>query len=558
MSRRAPTSSRRARLALLLGPLAVAVALGGAATGCSSWDPAELDQKQELRALGAACGAVRPRAVLLVPLDEVRLPAPDPEQAKGPMRCEVRRLHGELEAALARVVERAEVASVGSAAAARQALERGCDLLLELRVERWNAAFLGTTGWWYPNALFVGWYFWPVGAWLIADERYGLDCRVSFTLRDAHSEVLVGGDVLEVVSDAAEPAREPTPEEVVHPPRLVLSDGDRGLDFFSTWMPGSLDPDQWAEVARILEPYALRHVAVRVAAAVARELDRDARRGPEARRRRYATTHAVVAGVSEYPDAPCPGAQQDAEACARLLRGEERRLRPPGAGEHSAAPLPRWLPEKNLTLRVNAQASRQTLLDAVAAAARAAREEDTLVLYFAGRGRRGAGPGLAGLSLVDAAGAELSLGALAEALAGARARARLIALDLDFAPGPRGLAPDPAAPPLPADAELQRELRGLLHPEGRGAVILASRLAPGEQAQAYAFSAGQEEGLLTHYLLRGLRGEADAGEDGLTYAELASYLAGHVENLSAVALPRRQVPLIVLLGKDQHVGREPE
>ena len=59
------------------------------------------------------------------------------------------------------------------------------------------------------------------------------------------------------------------PLDVVPPPQLALDDLDRGLDLFGTWIVGDLDPDQWESVGGILEPYARRHTAVRIAAAVA-------------------------------------------------------------------------------------------------------------------------------------------------------------------------------------------------------------------------------------------------------------------------------------------------
>ena len=108
--------------------------------------------------------------------------------------------------------------------------------------------------------------------------------------------------------------------------------------------------------------------------------------------------------------------------------------------------------------------------------------------------------------------------------------------DADGVAGPRGPAGrDLEVPNLDAllrDAFLQ----GI----ASGGVVLAT--VPGRETQAHVYD---EQGLLTQYLLRGLAGEADEGGDGLTFDDLNTYLNRFVVNLSEVAMPSPQRPLVV-------------
>lgn len=547
--------------ALRRGAALLALACLACLAGCSTLTPEPFPEGEDRAFLSGQAErvGVGGRRILLVPLPERRLPAPEAESRRGPIRYEAAALTEELRAALERVVGAGsvEVAPVDSASAGRYALEQGHELILRVEPRRWNSAFLQTTGWWYPNALFVGWYFWPVGAWVIADELYGIDCELELDLRETTSEVALTGldrRQLELSSPLEEPRDPPGPSDPPPLPRVVLSDGERGLDFFGTWVPGDLDPDQWAEVGAALAPYARRHAALRVASAVADALCADAALTLEQREARYATAHAVVVGLGDYPAAaggPCLGAKADAEGVAALLRGELAPLPPPGAQREPEALTP-WLPAKNLRVLLNAEAvagvdsgdATTSILAHVQAAAARARPQDALIVTLAGRGRLRPGAGLAALELVDLSGRALSLASLGEAIQQSPAKRRLILLDLDFRAGPRGLPPAEEELTPPSPAELSRALRGWLHPSGAGAVLLASDLSSASQAHSFALEADDEQGLLTRYALQALRGEADAGEDGLSYADLAAYLERHVRNLSSVALGSPQRPLV--------------
>lgn len=542
MSSRRPSLRAYLLALLLLGCL-------GASSGCSSYDPAALEQQSEYQALGKRWGgaSAHPGSILLARIAPYRASALDPDEPRGPIPCDPRALEGALLQGLGRVLgegQRVALAPEG-VDPAHYAAEQGFELVLELEVTRWNSLFLETTGWWYPNALFISWYFWPFGAWTIADEVYGIDCQVALSLKDAASERPVPGLealTLELVS-GPEPERAPSELEISHLPRLVLSDGERGLDFFGTWSPGSLDPDQWTEVATRLGPYAARHASVRVAARVAQALSRD--RADGARARRYATTHAVVVGIGEYAGRSAAGARADAEGVAQLLGGVASvgsATPAQGSGSGSGA----WLPPKNLATFWGSQASVAQVESAARAAAGRARAEDTLLFYFAGRGQSGSGLGLDALSLACDDG-ELSLARLAAALEGSAARRRVVILDCDFREGPRGSGAEPAL----SGEDLREALRGLLaSSQGQGLVILASDPTDARQrTQTSALEGqggGQEQGLLTTYLLRALRGDADSGGDGLSGGDLRDYLERHVGNLSEVALEWSQHPLVVL------------
>ncbi len=533
---RAPTRRRCGDSSPCLLPLLAALAL---LSGCSTVDPSRLDAGEELEALGAAWGDALGEHRLLIAAPAEPLPyamSGDEETLRAPARFEPPALGSELEAALGAIAppggRQARVALAEHPdTAAEQAWDQGYDLLVRVVPRRWEVTYLRRNGWWWPNALFLGWYFWPVGPqWWLADEEYGVDLELELSVVDvASGKALPGLEATSLVvrSPREPPEQPPTPVEVLHPPRLALDDLDRGLDLFGTWVAG-LEPDQWEQVAGHLAPFARRAAAVRVAAKVAEGVSRFDRLSPEERGRHLSTVHALVVGVSSYED-ECVGADADATAVQALLRGEG------GAA---------WAPDKNLQLLANAQVGRRPLHAAVRRLAERARPADTLVVYFAGRGTRRRGAGLHGFGLLvppDERGPRsgvVTLGELAEWLRAVPAQRRLLVLDADFQPGPRG----PAAAGAPVDEDaLKRLLRGGFLPAGtQGAVVLASRLLEGERVQTY-----EGQGLLTRYLLQALQGDADEGKDGLTPRDLATYLAERVGNLSEVALGAPQHPLVV-------------
>ena len=516
-----------------LGASNLARALAGAAIvfclGCSSYDPAHLARGAEFDALQQLWpeGVSGHRVLVLAPAD-VREIEPQPANVEPPespadpddpasryaMPLDASPLVDELRTALGLVLEGGEGAvevahGLDREEALRRAYEAGSStLVLRIEVRRWDAVFLDTTAAWYPNALLLGWLMWPVGPqWWIADEVYGLDCEVAVEVLGVASERALPG-----LSSRVIPCRSLLPNEeesvdpsrVVETPRLALDDIERGVDLLGTWDAGNLDPDQWEKVTTILEPYARRTTAVRVAAAVAegiRSLQGLSRAESDAK---LASRHALVVGVSASTP-PCLGADSDARAMSELMRGELAPLAGDGSVVESATTteLALTTPAKNVVDLVNERATCAALLAELKRIEVRAAPRDTVVLYFAGRGGQTRAAGAAGyvLHLEDGT---ISLAELGSALQRIPARRRLVVIDADFAQGPRGTAGRRTAP------RLGGLLKGaLLSGADEGAVVLATRLTPSERVQLY-----EEQGLLTHFLLRGLRGQADAGGDG--------------------------------------------
>jgi hypothetical protein len=517
------------------------------ASGCSSYDHRQLQEDDgAFVALREAWGTGDPTASVLVAPFVIQPPeVTDEETLSGPIRFDPEAFMPELTRALGEVFGQVEVAKQTSPELVRsEAWERELDYVLTVTVSRWHAEFVETNGWWWPNALLIGWYFWPIGPqWLIADEEYGVDLVLSLRLERVASETPLPGlgqRLVEVRTVGA--GEEVGALEVIPAPQIALNDLDRGLDLLGTWISGSLETDQWEHVGEWVGPYARRVAAVRTAAALAEGVQAFDGLSPEEKAQvleGMATTHALVIGVSDYDGERCLAAAEDAERVAVLLRGELPAL--DAAGEASAERRP-WAPQKNVVLLKNNQASVAAIESQLAMFQRRAEPQDTVVVYFAGRGAQ-VGPGVEGMSLrtLDGAGG-ISLSRLGAALRAVPARRRLVLVDADFRSGPRGSA---GGQPTPDVADLPRLLRDeLLQGAEDGVVVLATNLE--EDVRVQTFQAEDEpSGLLTLFLLRGLRGEADRGGDGMTREDLADYLRRNVENLSSVALEAPQRPLVV-------------
>ncbi|RMG19182.1 MAG: hypothetical protein D6731_00205 [Planctomycetota bacterium] len=535
----------------LAAALAAVLAAGG--SGCSSYDPGALARGEEFSVLEPLAGKGGRHRVLVAPVRDARGEA-EPAELRSAMRLDAPALAAELRRALERVFPGGDEPSVEVAdptlPAAEQAWEGGYDLVLEARVRRWDAVFLDTNGWWLPNALFLAWYFWPIGPhWVIADELYGVDCDLELSLLSAGSERPLPlreperrVRVRSLAPDEEESAG--AADELLAPPRLALDDLDRGLDLFGTWTPGDLDEEQWSQVGTLLEPIARRHAAVRGAAAVAKAVARFDRLDEREKERLLAATHAVVVGVSAYAE-PCAGADADAEAFAALLAGDVPALGPDGRPLDPQPPREerRWAPPKNVALLLNGQARCANVLEALERVAARAQPQDQVVFYFAGRGLRRSDGALA---LLPGGGDEqpLLLSDLAAALRRVPARRRLVVFDADFQAGARGVGPR-SGPPA-GWPEALREL--FLADASAGALVVATSLAADEEAQADA-----GHGLLTRYLVEGLAGAADADADGLSYADLDRYLQERVVNYSEVACERPQRPRLLSLGPGERL-----
>lgn len=505
--------------------------------GCSSYDAALVPDHADLATLPRVSGH---RIAVLLP----EAPAPqaaytddDGETPRGALPFDARRLQDEVVTALQRVLPEGDVVAVSGLEAQSAAWEAGYDVVLRARAVRWEGVYLGTNGWWYPNAFFFSWYFFPIGPqWLIADERYGVACEVELTAELAASEKALPTLSARLMTFASplEPGEVPagTPIEGCEegeprsfecaPPAFDLDDTQRGIDLFGTYDPGDLDAGQWEQVGALLAPFAYRHAALRTAAAVADALPAFDALAPDARREAAATTHALVIGVTDYGVASrtCPGAADDARRLAETLRS------------------PGWAPEKNVLELINANATRERTLAALARLAARTRPDDTLIVTFAGRGSRTQTDESHALVLADG---ELALSEVLAALHVAPAARRLLVIDADFDSGARGSTLEglPAA-----NRPLHETLAAALRPED---VVLLASSGDGDAVQTWEDDTGALGGLLSTFVARALAGEADGGGDGLTLGDLSAYLDARVPHV-ALTLTRPQRPRLVVAG----------
>ncbi len=422
-----------------------------------------------------------------------------------------------------------------------------CDVILIPRITRFDAVFVDTTGWYWPNALFLAWYFY-FPTWGIGDEIYGAQVQLEYTVESLRNDrALPGFDHVPITVDSLATDRGANGEAIPRGPRVACDDLDRGIsiltDMFEIFFtPGKLDKDQWSgHVQPIMEAYARRDLAKRLARDLAsrfHELDES----PVLKARATAATHAVVVGVRDYKSGdPCPFADKDANAFAAWLTGDA----PADEPLLARGGLERHTPAKLVHRLANDQATGAAVLAAVEETVKASRPEDTIVFYFAGRGRCGdAGSAAgAGLACADATRQSLvgskeviSLERLAAALDGGKehAQERVIVLDATFGAGARGadgqagLAPD----------KLEAALDALA---GSGVLLLAS----GSKAPANVLQP-EQHGLLTWALLDGLTGGADPDHTGVTWERLLRHVERTTGTLSRLEADSEQHPSCVL------------
>lgn len=365
----------------------------------------------------------------------------------------------------------------------------GDDLVLELDIEAYRQEYLG-------HANYVGWFsllsLWVWPAWFVPVDWYGVGIEARGRLRGVQgaAEALLTGSYVVAPADAAQ-ALTPTDRELVGP-----------LDLLALWsVETSLDEGNWRAIDRAVAPHAWRRLEGAVVRDLAARVASPLTSGPPAAReallRRARKRFAVVVGVSRHVDptlAAAPLAAADAAAVASAWAGPQGGL----------------VPGRDLTLLVDGQATRAAVLQAVAHVGSRAAPGDEVLLYLGGSGVVGpdgrpgllphdAHPGDAGLALEELA-ARLPPGV----------RAGLL-VDAGF--GAAG-ASRSGGGPLP---DLDR-LAGALAGRGAGAILAGG---PGQGAHDLRDAAS---GLLTHLILEGLRGAADADRDGrVTWAELARH-----------------------------------
>ena len=190
-------------------------------------------------------------------------------------------------------------------------------------------------------------------------------------------------------------------------------------------------------------------------------------------------------------------------------------------------------------------ASRSVLLGALKTAARQARPADTILVFYAGHGCLI--EGMIHLMPADSdpqqASSLVSIRELQQAFDGCESSQRLLFLDCCQTPGSFEAAAeedlsDRAAPEAPVEwrsgMPLFRGYVEALEEQLAGWTALTS-CSPGEESRETRDEAsGLEEyhGLFTHFLARGLQGDADLDDDGVvSFAELVQYVCQ--------AVPRR-------------------
>jgi hypothetical protein len=235
-----------------------------------------------------------------------------------------------------------------------------------------------------------------------------------------------------------------------------------------------------------------------------------------------AARHGVVIGIEKYQDPRlnlrC--ARADAEAVYRLMTD-------PGCGMFSA---------DNVKLLVDEQATRENIWKALSHVRRSAREDDTVWIYFAGHGA----PEQSDLYWVpfdadvdDLFATGLGGDQINRVLEEIRAGRTLMFLDCCHAA---------------AVACKKNPTRDVLTPEqlfnrykGKGRITFSS--SDGREKSVELSDVGH--GAFTYFLVKGLRGEADRGGDGVVTAdELWDYLNRRVTDASAQA-GNPQTPMLI-------------
>jgi len=237
--------------------------------------------------------------------------------------------------------------------------------------------------------------------------------------------------------------------------------------------------------------------------------------------------HGLVVGIEQYRDARlnlrCAAA--DAKAIFDLMTD-------PDCG---------MFPEDNVRLLLNEEATREGIWRALSALRRSAGENDTVWVYYAGH----AAPEESSLYWVthdadvdDLYGTGLSNDQISKVLEDIRAKRLLVLLDCCHAAA-TAAQKNPTRAVLTADEVLSCY-------KGHGRITLSS--SDGKEKSVELGDVGH--GAFTYFLEQGLRGEADADDDGVVTAdELWRYLRSKVADASHKA-GNAQTP--VLLGEMRH------
>jgi hypothetical protein len=251
----------------------------------------------------------------------------------------------------------ADLRPLGSPDSPMQPLEEAwnekADLLLDITLLKWEAAWRGNTAWYIPN-LFL-WFELLLPSYWVPDERYGMDMGFRIRVTSVHTGKVVYEGIRNVAYEES------------------LNDFERGWQFLGIFrVPGSLGPSNWARVASNLEAGS----RVEFEVALARALGEDLRRASETSgfRRAMHKRMAFVVGCTNYGHEAFPRAlyaRRDAEALHRFL------VDPEGGG----------LPDRNATILVGEHATKEGILSKLRSCiVDRMRPGDEAIVHFSGLG----------------------------------------------------------------------------------------------------------------------------------------------------------------------------
>jgi hypothetical protein len=386
-----------------------------------------------------------------------------------------------------------------------QAWRNRDDLIMFVKLRRFENSYEGSNGWFLPNLLLWATFVWP--AWWVADEQYGAAVDMEIRLVSVHSQKEVARTTL-----SSSEIRD-------------LDDFDRGWHPLGILrVPGSLDPENWEKVSDVVSKYPLARVKIDLAKYFHQKFRK--RVGEPSFSKAVAKTVGLFIGISKYDSYKRHNirfAAKDARKVYDLMVGDE----------------PGQVPGKNAVLLVDQQATAENIKKAIDGFIfERARKDDTVVIFFAGYGAVGLdGKGAMEAFLVPydydhrtkLADKGISLSYLRDAFEKCAATNIAVFVDASFS----GIEGD-------SDSETgSRSFSEVPSPQARSSMdgIFRNRtgaalVGAGPDQKALEFE-DVEMGLFSYYLVEGLGGKADGDKDGsITVSELDRYTA---ENLKTKA-----------------------
>jgi len=233
----------------------------------------------------------------------------------------------------------------------------------------------------------------------------------------------------------------------------------------------------------------------------------------------YARRVAMIVGIDGYPDDPAVPdlryAEQDARDIAAVLRDPDA-----GAFDHTIE-------------LIGGYVSQQAFWNSLEAATATLQREDTFVLYFAGHGTLELTPDGTQLYLLasdgvldDPSRTGISLADVEDFVERLPARQRVMVVDACHS-----VAEDARSALTRQTEELLASFRGVVpSPKARDVSASEVFLYAAAHSQPAQEDPELENGVYTHFLVRGLQGEADENADGLVEVmELHAWVAAKTE-----------------------------